>query len=89
MKSGKVDTALSPMTCTAPFDLQLVDRTVTDSVTCEAGTVLTTEANVVVTGGGGLTLRAGQAIEMEDGLSVTTGTFTAEIDPLLDPDSEP
>jgi hypothetical protein len=85
VKSGAIDTTLSTATCHAPFDLQLMERTVSASVTCEAGTVLATKASVVVTGGGGLTLRAGQAIEMEDGLSVESGSLTAEIDPGLEP----
>jgi FG-GAP-like repeat len=82
VQSGAVSTTLGDSTCHAPFDLQLADRTVGGSVTCEAGTVLTTGANVVVSGT--LTLRAGQAVDMDDGLAVE-GALTAEIDPGLEP----
>jgi hypothetical protein len=83
--TGKVDTELSSATCQAPFDLQLTDRTVTATVTCEAGTVLTAGTNLVVMTPGALTLRAGQAIELEDGFEVESGALTAEIDPGLEP----
>jgi hypothetical protein len=85
LQGGVVSTTFDDDTCHAPFDLQLHDRTVSGPVTCEAGTVLTTGANVFVSSpSGDLTLRAGQSIDVEDGLSVE-GALTAEIDPGLEP----
>jgi hypothetical protein len=86
VQSGAVSTTLNDSTCHAPFDLQLADRTVSASVTCEAGTVLTTETNVVVTASGDLTLRAGQEVEVESGLEIQAGAgFTVDVDDTLEP----
>jgi FG-GAP-like repeat len=83
--TATIDTTLSSATCKAPFELELAERTVGAPVTCEAGTVLTTGANLVVMTPGALTLRAGQAIDFADGLAVESGSLSAEIDPGLEP----
>ena len=83
--TGKVDTELTTEVCQSAGALHLEEETIDTVVTCTAATVLSTGDNVVVVSPGGLTLRAGQAIEIGDGLSVTTGTLEAEIDPALLP----
>lgn len=85
LATATIATAFSSTTCKAPFELELADRAVTASVACEAGTVLTTGANLVVMPPGALTLRAGEAIDFADGLAVESGSLTAEIDPGLEP----
>ncbi len=85
VQSGKLDTALSTTSCKAPFDLNLANRTVATTVTCEAGTVLSAGTSFVVVSPGDLTFRAGQRIELSDGFEVQSGTFGAEIDPILVP----
>jgi hypothetical protein len=83
--TAKVDTALSTASCQAPFDLTLEDRTVSATVTCEAGTVLTAGSSLTVVTPGALTLRAGQSIELVNEVAVEGGTLTVEVDPGLDP----
>jgi hypothetical protein len=84
--TAKIDTALSTASCQAPFDLQLSNRTIGGSLTCEAGTVLNALQDVTVTSAGSLTLRAGQSISFSFNIAFEAGSaLTAEIDPLLEP----
>ena len=47
--------------------------------------MLSTGGDVTVISPGALTLRAGQRIDMADGLSVQSGTLDAGVDPTLEP----
>ena len=85
VKTGKVDTELTTASCQSAAALSLDNRTVSTTVTCEAGTVLTAGDNFIVISPGNLTFRAGQRIDLEDGFEVQSGSFKAEIDPSLEP----
>ena len=82
---AKVDTALSTETCTAPFDLNLENRTVNTILVCEAGTVLSAGGGFVVVAPGDVTFRAGESIRLDEDFSAESGTFSAEIDSSLEP----
>jgi hypothetical protein len=81
----RIDTALTSASCRAPYDLDLSNRTVSSAVVCEAGTVLRAGTGLVVVSPGSLTLRAGEQVQIQSGFGVQSGTFTAEIDPGLQP----
>ncbi len=85
--TGVIDTVLSTASCTAPFDLNLSNITVSTSLVCEAGTVIRTGTAVAVASpAGDMTFRAGQSVELRDGFDVeANASFTAEIDPGLQP----
>jgi hypothetical protein len=86
VQGGAVSTTLDSTTCHAPFDLRISERSVDDTVVCEAGTVLTTGADLLVLSSGDLTLRAGEAIEMGDGFEVQDGgDLTLDTDDTLQP----
>jgi hypothetical protein len=71
----------------ATFDLNLSNIPVSTPLVCDAGTVIRTGTAVVVAApAGDLTFRAGQSVELRDGFEVETdASFTAEIDPGLQP----
>ena len=56
-----------------------------EEITCTAVTVLSTGSGVVVLTPGALTLRAGEAIDIGDGLTVEGGALDAGTDPSLQP----
>jgi hypothetical protein len=86
VQGGAASTTLDSTTCHAPYDMHLSERLVDGPVVCEAGTVLTTGADLPVLSTGELTLRAGQSIQMGDEFSVANGgALTVEIDPGLEP----
>lgn len=82
--TGVVDTQLDSTTCHAPFDLQLADRTVNDTLTCEAGTLLSAE-NFDLTGSADVTFRSGEQVTLRPGFSIQAGQFAVVIDPTLKP----
>jgi hypothetical protein len=87
VSTARIDTVIYTSSCTAPFDLNLANATVSGAVTCQAGTVIRAgSAFVVAAPSGDLTFQAGEAIELKSGFKVQTGAaFTAEIDPGLQP----
>jgi hypothetical protein len=85
--TSRIDTVIYTSSCTAPFDLNLANATVSFAVTCQAGTVIRAGNAFVVAGpGGDLKLEAGESIELKNGFIVqTNAALTTEIDPSLQP----
>jgi len=82
---AEFSTELSDAKCVAPFDLNLENVLVLDTLTCEAGTILNARS-VTVDSSGHLVLRAGQTVSLFDGATVVDGSLDLEIDPDLDPE---
>ena len=85
--TSRIDTVIYTSSCTAPFDLNLANATMSSAVTCQAGTVIRAGNAFVVAGpGGDLRLEAGESIELKNGFIVqTNAALTTEIDPSLQP----
>jgi hypothetical protein len=85
--TGLVDTELTTTSCEAPFDLQIENMTVDESVECQAGTKIESGDGISVVTGGALTYRAGDSIQIGNGFGMALGTtFVTEIDPSLLPE---
>ena len=84
--SGKIDTELNSVSCAdpgalkIPDDLSMASLNVNAELTCTAGTVLTVGDTVTVVTPGKLTLKAGESVEVEAGLTVTSGGLEIELD---------
>jgi hypothetical protein len=85
--TSRIDTVIYTPSCTAPFDLNLANATVSNTTTCQAGTIIRAGNAFVVAGpGGDLKLEAGVSIELQNNFVVhTNAAFTTEIDPSLQP----
>jgi len=80
------ETELSDLTCIAPFDLRLEHLTIESALVCEAGTVLEAGREFTVSAPGDVTFRAGEAVVLSDGFSISGDKLAIEVNSEFKPE---